>query len=78
MKLTLDVKFEQLVKMVNQLPEGMKIKLFESVIQKKQKTLSKEDFQKFLLKAPTWSDEQIEAYQNARKHFQRIEGIQLI
>jgi cell fate (sporulation/competence/biofilm development) regulator YlbF (YheA/YmcA/DUF963 family) len=68
MELTLDIKYEQLVKMINQLPEEMKTKLFESVIQKKKKALSKEDFQKFLLQAPTWSDKQIEASQNARKH----------
>ncbi|EKB50974.1 hypothetical protein [Cecembia lonarensis] len=68
MELTMNIKFEQLVEIVKQLPDEMKSKLFESVIQKKKTKLSKEDFQKFLLHAPTWSGEQIEASQNARKH----------
>ena len=68
MELTMDIKFEQLVEIVNQLPDEMKTKLFESVIQKKRKSVSKDDFQKLLLQAPTWSEEQIEAYESARKH----------
>lgn len=64
----MDIKFEQLVEIVNQLPDEMKTKLFESVIQKKRKSVSKDDFQKLLLQAPTWSEEQIEAYESARKH----------
>ncbi|WP_373492652.1 hypothetical protein [Aquiflexum sp.] len=70
MELTMDIKFEQLVEIVSQLPEDMKTKLFESVDQKVKikRSASKEDFQKLILKAPTWTDEQIEAYQNARKH----------
>lgn len=64
----MDIKFEQLVEIVNQLPEDMKTKLFQSVSQKKKKSLSKDDFQKLLLQAPTWSEEQIEAYESARKH----------
>jgi hypothetical protein len=67
MELTMDIKFEQLVEIVSQLPDELKTKLFESVNQKK-KNLSKEDFQKLLMQAPTWSVEQIEASQNARKH----------
>jgi hypothetical protein len=69
MELTMDIKFEQLVEIVNQLPEDMKTKLFQSVSQNKKKSLSKDDFQKLLLQAPTWSEEQIEAYESARKHF---------
>ncbi|MCH6236457.1 hypothetical protein [Cognataquiflexum rubidum] len=46
----------------------MKTKLFQSVSQNKKKSLSKDDFQKLLLQAPTWSEEQIEAYESARKH----------
>jgi hypothetical protein len=57
-----------LVEIVNQLPEDMKKKLFESLSQEKKKSLSKDDFQKLLLQAPTWSEEQIEAYESARKH----------
>jgi hypothetical protein len=68
MELTMDIKFEQLVEIVNQLPDDMKVKLFDSVNLKKKTSLSKDDFQKFLLQAPTWSDEQIEDYQSARKH----------
>lgn len=69
MELTMEIKFDQLVKLVNQLPDEMKAKLFESVIQKKESSLSKDDFQKLLQKAPTWSIEQIEASKNARNHF---------
>jgi phage terminase small subunit len=70
MELTMDIKFEQLVEIISQLPEDLKEKLIESVNQKEKtkKSTSKEDFQKLILKAPTWTDEQIEAYQNARKH----------
>jgi hypothetical protein len=68
MELTMDIKFEQLVEIVNQLPDDMKVKLFDSMNLKKKTSLSKDDFQKLLLQAPTWSEEQIEDYQNARKH----------
>ncbi len=70
MELTMDIKFEQLVEIVSQLPEDLKEKLFESVNQKEKtkRSASKEDFQKLILKAPTWTDEQIEAFKNARKH----------
>ena len=70
MEFTMDIKFEQLVEIVSQLPEDLKEKLFESVNQKEKtkRSASKEDFQQLILKAPTWTDEQIEAYKNARKH----------
>jgi hypothetical protein len=64
----MDIKFEQLVEIVKQLPDDMKVKLFDSVNLKKKTSLSKDDFQKLLLQAPTWSEEQIEDYQSARKH----------
>jgi hypothetical protein len=64
----MDIKFEQLVEIVKQLPDDMKVKLFDSVNLKKKTSLSKDDFQKLLLQPPTWSHEQIEDYQSARKH----------
>lgn len=66
----MDIKFEQLVEIISQLPEDLKEKLIESVIHKEKtkRSTSKEDFQKLILKAPIWTDEQIEAFKNARKH----------
>jgi len=73
MNITKDLGYEQLLAAVKKLPAA-KIKQLKSVLseefieQKATEQLS--DFQKFLLKAPTMSEDQYQQHQKARKDFE--------
>ncbi|MGM9475354.1 hypothetical protein ACS5PU_02945 [Pedobacter sp. GSP4] len=72
MGITIDIGYEQLLAAIKKLPAA-KIKQLKSVLneefieQKASNDLS--DFQDFLLKGPTMSEEQYKQYQTNRKSF---------
>lgn len=62
LELTIDIKFEQLVEFISQLPENMKTKLIESVNNKVKikNSYSKDEFQKLKFRAPARKDEEMD------------------
>jgi hypothetical protein len=72
MELTLDIGYNQVWHLVNQLPANqiakIKYELSEnSIVEKSKREIS--DFQKFILSAPTMSDEQYDNFNQQRQHF---------
>ena len=72
MVLTLDIGYNQVLHLVNQLPANqivkIKYELSENTIAKKAKS-EISDFQKFILSAPVMSDEQYDNFNQQRQHF---------
>jgi hypothetical protein len=72
MELTLDIGYNQVLHLVNQLPAiqiaKIKYELSENSIAKKAKS-EMSDFQKFILSAPVMSDEQYDNFNQQRQHF---------
>ncbi len=72
MELTIDVKYEEVLKLVKQLPASkirqLKSALDEKFIEKKA-NMEISDFQKFLLSAPVMTDDQLKTFKENRKHF---------
>jgi len=72
MVLTLDIGYNQVLHLVNQLPANqivkIKYELSENIIAKKAKS-EISDFQKFILSAPVMSDEQYDNFNQQRQHF---------
>lgn len=72
MKVELNLKYDELVKVINQLPQEQMEKLLQSIkAEIKVKNEKKEKLKKFILKAPTWSDKEYSAYQEARNHINK-------
>lgn len=72
MELMVDVKYEEVLKLVKQLPAA-KIRQLKSALDEKfiEKKANREisDFQKFLLSAPVMTDSQLKTFKENRKHF---------
>jgi len=72
MVLTLDIGYNQVLHLVNQLPANqivkIKYEISENTIAKKAKS-EISDFQKFILSAPVMSDEQYDNFNQQRQHF---------
>jgi hypothetical protein len=72
MELKVDIMYEQLLKLIKQLPAGkiaqLKSELNDTYIKKKAKT-EISDFQEFLLKGPVMSDNQYSQFLENRKRF---------
>lgn len=64
MQALIDIPFEQLVKLVRQLPARQWIRLKEEV---EQKPVSTSNLEAFLLSAPTFSEEQLDEIATTRK-----------
>jgi hypothetical protein len=81
MELVIDVNYDQVWRLVNQLPESDKRRLtkeLERNIGDKSSAQSETqdfneltDFQEFLLQGPTMSDGQLEDYKELRKNFDK-------
>jgi hypothetical protein len=72
MELKVDIEFDELLKLVKQLPASKLIQLKSAIENDIIETKSKEeisDFQRFLLEAPVMSDDQYEQFLENRKHF---------
>ena len=63
-----DLSYDQLLEQIHQLPNDEFEKLVNTLSAKRNlaKTMSKENMQQLLLRAPTWSDQQLDEYQQAR------------
>ena len=72
MELTIEIKYEQLLRLVKQLPAAkmvqLKSELSESLIEEKSKSDNSE-FQNFLLNGPAMTDNEYEQFLENRKWF---------
>ncbi|MBC6110379.1 hypothetical protein ACFOG5_05615 [Pedobacter fastidiosus] len=67
MELQVDIGFEQLVKLIKNMPEKQWLKLKQEVDEKLVKEKDREDYKKLLLSGPTFSDKQLEILIETRK-----------
>lgn len=67
MELQVDIGFEQLVKLIKNMPEKQWLKLKQEVDEKLVKEKDREDYKKLLLNGPTFSDKQLEILNDTRK-----------
>jgi len=68
MQAQIDIKYDQLVQLLRQLPKQQWVKLKKEVEEDDKNTSAKsDDMLAFLLKAPTFSKEQLEEVDKARK-----------
>lgn len=66
------VKYDQILKLIQQLPAGKILQLKSALDEKyiRQKAAKEiTDFQEFLLSAPVMSEKELEAFKENRKHF---------
>lgn len=66
--------YDELLEQINRLPDDEYNKLLATLLaaRKTDKFKTKNDLRELLLKAPTWSDEQWEAFQVDLSHFRRL------
>lgn len=71
MELKLNIQYQELLNLIQQLPNNQVIQLKKDLntILKKKQEKPKTDFQKMLLEAPVMDDEEYETYLENRKHF---------
>lgn len=67
MQATVDIKFDELLKIIKNLPENKLSILREEIEKEKKATISRSDFEALLLNGPTFSVEQIEEIAKTRK-----------
>ncbi len=67
MQATVDIKFDELLKIVKSLPESKLSILREEIEKEKKAPISRSDFETLLLNGPTFSAEQIEEIAKTRK-----------
>ncbi|MBK7869580.1 MAG: hypothetical protein IPJ74_02300 [Saprospiraceae bacterium] len=72
MKISLELKFEQLLQFIQQLSLHEKKKLLEAVQQEVAQEEQQTELQALLLKGPTWSEEEYENFLNARKQLDKV------
>ena len=73
MRLSVDLKFEQLLAFINQLPLREKKRLVKAVMQDiNQQEKEPTNLQKLLLSGPTWSDEEYKAFLDAQSEVNQI------
>ncbi len=70
MEIKLNLNYKQLLELVLQLPKKEKEKLVSEIQSEmaEKKPSEKNKWQKIILEAPTWSEEQFKSYQSAREH----------
>jgi len=72
MQLTVDIKYEQLIDIIRNLPANQLAKIksdLENTVAVNKSGTGKTDFQKFLLKGPVMSHDQYSAFKENRKAF---------
>ena len=74
MQLTVDIEFNELLKIIKQLPafqiEKIKTEVNEKTVVNKP-IVEKSEFQEFLLSGPVMSEEQYQGYLENRQHFNK-------
>lgn len=67
MQIQVDIGFDQLVKLVKRLPSKQWAKLKNEVEKENRNTIEVSDLEKFLMSAPTFTEEQISRIDETRK-----------
>ena len=67
MQVSVDIGFDELLKIVKNLPESKLSKLKEELEKTNQQVSNRSDFEAFLLKGPTFSKEQFKNITQTRK-----------
>ena len=70
MEFKVNIEYNQLLKLIQQLPEEKLEKLTKTLQTelRVKKTSSKKDIEQLILNAPTWSDEQLKDFQEVRDY----------
>lgn len=75
MQLTVDIKYEQLIDIIRNLPADQLAKIksdLQNTVAVNKAGTGKTDFQKFLLKGPVMSDDQYSAFKENRKTLNQL------
>ena len=67
MELKMEIGLDQLIQAIKQLPAGQLLKLKAEINSTAVSKTEKEDFKKFLLQAPVFTEDQIALMEDARK-----------
>ena len=66
MELKINIEYEQILRLIFQLPKEDIERLANTLLSEISKKRSKEKLQEMLLKAPTWTENDFSDYKNAR------------
>ncbi len=71
MELNLDISYNQILRLVRQLPQKDIVKLANALQSEISKEKSGESIHKLILQAPTWTDLELKDYNQARIHINK-------
>ena len=71
MELNLDISYNQILRLVRQLPQKDIVKLTNALQSEISKEKSSESIHKLILQAPTWTDSELKDYNQARIHINK-------
>jgi len=71
MELNLDITYNQILRLVRQLPQKDIVKLANALQSEISKEKSVESIHKLILQAPTWTDSELKDYDQARIHINK-------
>ncbi len=71
MELNLDISYNQILRLVRQLPQKDIVKLANTLQSEISKEKSIESIHKLILQAPTWTDSELKDYNQARIHINK-------
>lgn len=71
MELTIDLDYNQILRLIHQLPKSEIEKLTNTLQTEMASTKSSTALQQLILTAPTWSDSDLNDYNEARKHINK-------
>ena len=71
MELKMDIGLDQLIQAIKQLPAKQLLKLKAELNKSASSKTEKEDFKKFLLQAPVFTEDQVALMEDARKNINK-------
>jgi len=71
MELSLDISYNQILRLVRQLPQKEIVKLANALQSEISTEKSVESIQNLILQAPTWTDSDLKDYNQARIHINK-------
>jgi hypothetical protein len=71
MELRIDIDYNQILRLIHQLPKKEREKLADILQSEVSSKKSSKKIQKLILKAPTWSDSDFSEYNEARIHINK-------
>ncbi len=78
MELTVNLQFEQVLNLVRQLPKAelqRLVKTLQSQLSEMPEPKPLTDWQKLIQQAPTWGESELQAVEEARQHFNRLNEV---